>query len=405
MDKEMSKIQASVRQDLIPKYSNQLKEGSCYVVQNFSVLPNAGLVRVTQHRFQILFEADTIISFCDQVAISNSGLSLYAMDQVLKRTVDYDYLIGRLFSFILPLQNLFHPPVLILQYFKVKVDAGKVLLQNVINVSRILINPDMEESIEFLNRFSIASQCFSRLVRNEVGALVSKIDDESFDWTLLRTIANLKYNNEDGQVFVLGEVKHVLDDPEWWISACVCGHPIVGDDHVFYCQLCRTEVEHIIINAATKLFGKTYSDTFLQLEEDIEGMVQDSLQFADGWSVKNQLISDPSLQSEAMKEMIIHILSLKMCTPSSRMEKLSLVLGKITCVIKNQKWWFLSWVCESPVCRVGNVFYCSLCKVECVGAIPRCVTGVPAHLICQLVLKFVMTCLLWIVSVLDLSIF
>ncbi|XLR21535.1 hypothetical protein S83_004598, partial [Arachis hypogaea] len=72
----------------------------------------------------------------------------------------------------------------------------KVSLQNVINVSRVSINRDMQETVDFLNGYHIASHDFSRLCSDENGDLVCVIDDESFDWKLMRTIANLKGNNE-----------------------------------------------------------------------------------------------------------------------------------------------------------------------------------------------------------------
>ncbi|XLU31734.1 hypothetical protein S245_067800, partial [Arachis hypogaea] len=88
------------------------------------------------------------------------------------------------------------PPVVILQYFKIKVNGDKVSLQSVINIFRVLINLDMQEAVNFLNQYGIASHHFSRLRSNEVGDLVCVIDDESFDWKLIRTIDNLKANNE-----------------------------------------------------------------------------------------------------------------------------------------------------------------------------------------------------------------
>ncbi|XP_020969963.1 uncharacterized protein LOC110268301 isoform X1 [Arachis ipaensis] len=63
----------------------------------------------------------------------------------------------------------------------------------------------------------------------------------------LRTIDNLKANNEDGQYFVVEKIKEIVEDPEWWFFSCVCGHPIVGDDNVFYCQLCSREIQHFMI--------------------------------------------------------------------------------------------------------------------------------------------------------------
>ncbi|MED6172973.1 hypothetical protein PIB30_054985 [Stylosanthes scabra] len=273
-------------------------------------------------------------------------LFLYPIDQLLQRTVDHDYLIGEV------------EKETYIEY------DGKILRAIMLEL--------------FADRLSVASQSFSRLTPT---------------------------NNEEGEVFVLGEVKQVLDDPE-------C--------------------------AATKLFGKTCSDTFLQLEENIEkihhpygpslfhdlvgrkvvlevqtrrinnqiyggsfkvvniirdvpffhlvepnqsnmGVIrgstfrlifQDSIHFGRDGGYRNQLISDPSIQAENIKEIITHTLSLKMCSSFSRLDKLCILVGKVTTIIQTQNWWSLSCVCASPVSRVGNVFYCGLCKVEYVGALP-----------------------------------
>ncbi|QHO16125.1 Replication factor-A carboxy-terminal domain protein [Arachis hypogaea] len=219
----------------------------------------------------------------------------------------------------------------------------KVSLQNVINISRVLINPDMQENVNFLNQYGIASNHFSRLHSNEVGDLVCVIDGKSFDWKLIRTINNLKANNEDGQFFVVGKIKEIVEDPEWWFFSCVCGHPIVGDDNVFHCQLCSREVHHFMIsyrikilvedgtssgmfvlldNPATKLLGRTCSDVFLLLEDEID-------------------------------------------------DQICFLTGEIIDVLKHQKWWYYCCLCNAPVSHVGNVFYCYLCRVECVDAIRR----------------------------------
>ncbi|XLR27753.1 hypothetical protein S83_055653, partial [Arachis hypogaea] len=109
----------------------------------------------------------------------------------------------------------------------------KVSLQNVINVFRVSINPDM---------YRIASDHFSRLRNNEIGDLVSVIDDESFDWKLIWTISNLKGNNEVCTI----RIKIVVED------GTSCGKFVLLD------------------SAATKLLGRTCSDVFLLLEDELE---------------------------------------------------------------------------------------------------------------------------------------
>ncbi|XLU30954.1 hypothetical protein S245_067020, partial [Arachis hypogaea] len=102
--------------------------------------------------------------------IPNPGLSVTSMDQILQKCVDYEYLI----DFVGVLCGL-----------KKRMDVecnGKILKVLTLEV--------------FADGYGIASHHFSRLRSNEVGDLVCVIDDESFDWKLIRTIDNLKANNE-----------------------------------------------------------------------------------------------------------------------------------------------------------------------------------------------------------------
>ncbi|RYR73263.1 hypothetical protein Ahy_A02g007613 [Arachis hypogaea] len=288
---------------------------------------------------------------------------------------------------------LLRPPVVILQSFKIKVNRDKVSLQNVINISRVLINPDMQKTVNFLNQYGIASHHFSRLCSNEVGDLVCVIDDESFDWKLIRTIDNLKENNEDGQFFMVGKIKEIVEDPEWW--------------------LCSREVQHFMIrikilvkdgtscgmfvldSAATKLLGRTCSDVFLLLEDEMDKLFsnfkqrgltlrviadvnsdsafspifENFSQYGQLRSYDNQVISGVPIQLHSIKEMLADILCAKIYSSTSR--NICFLIGEIIDVLKHQKWWYYCCLCNAPVSHVGNIFYCYLCRVECVDAIRR----------------------------------
>ncbi|MED6205517.1 hypothetical protein PIB30_018299 [Stylosanthes scabra] len=50
---------------------------------------------------------------------------------------------------VLPMYQ--RPPVILLRYFKCKFDKDQVVLQNVVHVSRISINPDIKETVNCLN--------------------------------------------------------------------------------------------------------------------------------------------------------------------------------------------------------------------------------------------------------------
>ncbi|XP_072078159.1 uncharacterized protein [Arachis hypogaea] len=252
MDKQHHKIQATVEDDLITTFIHQLKEGDVLIISDFKVIPNGGLI--------------------------------------LQKRIDYEYLI----DFVGVLCGL-----------KRKTDVecnGKILKVIILEV--------------FADGYGIASHHFNRLRSNEIGDLVSVIDDESFDWKLIRTIANLKGNNEDGQFFVVGKIKEIVEDPE-----CYKIKILVEDG-----TSCGMFV--LLDSAATKLLGRTCSDVFLLLEDEMD---------------VDQCIKD-------------HICFL---------------IGEIIDVLKHQKWWYYYCLCNAPICHVGNVFYCYLCRVECIDAIRR----------------------------------
>ncbi|RYR58576.1 hypothetical protein Ahy_A05g024416 [Arachis hypogaea] len=462
MDKHHDKVQAIVEDDLITTFIYQLKEGHVFIISDFKVIPNGGLVKVTRHRFLTLFKCSTSVVAAASIVIPNPGLSLTSMDEILQKCTDYEYLID-----INSLKKYQRPPVLILQSFKIKVNGDKVSLQNVINVSRVSINPDMQETMDFLNEYRIASHHFSRLRSIEIGDLVSVIDDESFDWKLIQTIANLKGNNEDGHFFVVEKIKEIVEDPKWWVFSCVCSHPIVGDDNVFHCQLCSREVQHFMIrikivaedetscgmfvlldSAATKLLGRTCSDVFFLLENKMEKIehqycpqffhqligkeivfkvqakrintpgycgtfkiinvisdahffnklqadqcikdvsfdsafsptLEDFPQYGQLRSYENQVISGVPIQLHSIKEMLADILCAKIYSSASRNDQICFLIGEIIDVLKHQKWWYYCCLCNAPVSHLGNVFYCYLCRVECVDAIRRyCIKIIVFH--------------------------
>ncbi|XLS55246.1 hypothetical protein HN51_005001, partial [Arachis hypogaea] len=50
-------------------------------------------------------------------------------------------------------------------------------------------------------------------------------------------------------------------------------------------------------------------------------------------------------------------------------DQICFLIGEIIDVLKHQKWWYHCCLCDAPICHVGKMFYCYLCRVECVDAI------------------------------------
>ncbi|QHO01264.1 Replication factor-A carboxy-terminal domain protein [Arachis hypogaea] len=398
MDKHHDKVQATVEDDLITTFIHQLKEGHVFIISDFKVIPNGGLVRVTRHRFRILFKCSTSVVAAANRVIPNPGLSLTFMDEILQKRTDYEYLIdfvgvlcglkrktdvecnGKILKVIVlevfadgkkipcnlvgdcsalmdinSLKKYQRPPVLILQSFKIKVNGNKVSLQNVINVSQISINPDMQETVNFLNEYHIASHHFSRLSSNEIGDLVCVIDDESFDWKLIQTIVNLKGNNEvytisykikilveDGTscgMFVLldSAATKLLGEPKFEHPYCPqFFHQPIGKEIVFKVQAKR-------INSPG--YCGRYSDSAFS------PILEDFSQCGQLRSYDNQVISGVPIQLHSIKEMLADILYAKIYSSASRNDHICFLIDEIIDVLKHQKWWY----------------YC--CLVECVDAI------------------------------------
>ncbi|RYR48037.1 hypothetical protein Ahy_A07g034033 [Arachis hypogaea] len=96
---EHHKIQATIEDDFISTFIDRLKEGEVFIISDFKVIPNLGLVRVTRHRFRILFKCSTSVLAAASIVIPNPGLSVTSMDQILQKCIDYEYLIGK-FQFL-----------------------------------------------------------------------------------------------------------------------------------------------------------------------------------------------------------------------------------------------------------------------------------------------------------------
>ncbi|XLV02334.1 hypothetical protein S245_016671, partial [Arachis hypogaea] len=203
-------------------------------------------------------------------------------------------------------------PVLILESFKIQVNGDKVSLQNVINVSRVSINRDMQETVDFLNGYHIASHDFSRLCSDENGDLVCVIDDESFDWKLMRTIANLKGNNE--------KIEHPYCPKIF--------HQLIGKEIVFKVQAkrinspgyCGTfKIINVISDA--RFFRKVQSDHCIKdvtSDSGFSPILEDFSQCGQLRSYHNQVVSGVPIELHSVKEMLADILCAKIYSSASR---------------------------------------------------------------------------------------
>ncbi|XP_025604730.1 uncharacterized protein [Arachis hypogaea] len=340
MDDKLTKIEGTITESLIPYFNEVLEKRNVYVIAHFTVVPNSGLTRLTQHRFRIIFHSKTIVVPTMSIGMPNAAFKFTSIDEVVEKRCNEDFLIDfvgfivgvrqetdigshgeRMKVIILEvvsdgkkkiqcnvigrscevfdlsiLKKYQRPPVVVLEAFKIKVLGDYVCLQNVINISTVLINPDMYESVEFLSRFNVACYEFSRFIPIVSGYLVAGVGDGFVDWRAVRSIEQLKKHSQDGIFYVVGTVTEVVDDPNWWYHSCVCGNAVVANDNSYHCDICDSCVEHVVLkyritvivddgtssaafalvdNAATKLFGKTCAEAFLHIEKELHSDCND----------------------------------------------------------------------------------------------------------------------------------
>ncbi|RYR62273.1 hypothetical protein Ahy_A04g019727 [Arachis hypogaea] len=485
----LHKIQATIRDQLIPNFVVSLTKGEVYLMTHFTVVPNTGLNRVAKHQFRLLFQYKTSVVSVVSVRIPHSGLGFTSIDEIDQRTKDDDLLIdfvgiitgvrkerdvasyGKMIKAVVlevqcnvfgnacdlleydKLQKYPRSPLIVLESFKITAIEGGIILQNVMNVSRLFINPDIPKSIEFLRRFSVASYEFSRLVTNELGYLISKVDSDYFNPKEISNIQDLCADNGESHYFLIGTIKEVMDEPYWWYYSCVCGHAVVEHEDLYLCDACGSCIEHVMVkygirvkiyhggcvvlfvlldNAATKLFRKpvrwsysphmfddvvgeekifkveinfavdrddsgcfkivnvfssdlkpTATDDYInaRLHGPIFPLIYDAyLQYATGKDYKTQVVCDNSIQSETIEDIITDLISPNRFYSDAENCGFVFILGTISSVLKNHKWWFSTCLCGSLVSANKQILSCDLCQLQCIDAVPRfCLKIVVSH--------------------------
>ncbi|XP_016178391.1 replication protein A 70 kDa DNA-binding subunit B-like [Arachis ipaensis] len=221
MDKSLNKIQCTLK-NVINQFREILKEGELYSISRFTVVPNIGAAKVIKHRYKLLFRFDTEVIPISDVEFPEGSYSLETVESVVQMGQDSVYLIdvmgflisvrdysdvelddGKKFKLVL-IQlysngsyltcNLFgdfltkmrlalmnavsQPPIILLQSVKVKIYEGKVVVQNVIDCTKIMINPDIPEAICFITRLDPSESYFIDSITLGNGFIVADVNDD-----------------------------------------------------------------------------------------------------------------------------------------------------------------------------------------------------------------------------------
>ncbi|XP_045810506.1 replication protein A 70 kDa DNA-binding subunit C-like [Trifolium pratense] len=288
-DEKGGKIHAFVRKQLIGLFDSKLEEGGVYEISGFFVLSENGVYRTTLHPYKIGFQSRTKVRSCESSGISQFGLSFTNIGEISSHSRDYDFLVDvigvmtgihaereyirdgkitkmvtieltdhtgkcdcALFGEYVDELNKkigkFSPglPIVVVQYMKVKIFREKASIQNVMNATRLMINPDIPEVESFKNSIDVHGiDCDADV------PLIGEPPKPPFEEEFLRmhpkkTIAELGDVVDDGVFVVCGEVVGVVDGHNWWYPACKCHRAVVVDSGTYFCSSCDRHVFHVI---------------------------------------------------------------------------------------------------------------------------------------------------------------
>ncbi|KAL5064205.1 hypothetical protein RYX36_025942, partial [Vicia faba] len=158
--------------------------------------------------------------------------------------------------------------VVIAQYLKVKFYNGKVQLQNAMNSTKLLFNPELPEADNLKVRDNIGSPTQPSSYMNDASKM--SLEVEFMNSGQQKTIEELKDFQDNIFYIVLGTIKHVIGGNYWWYAACVCNKGVVTDSKRIFFTKCEKHVWTIVPRYRIKIrvIDETDSSIFVVFDRD-----------------------------------------------------------------------------------------------------------------------------------------
>ncbi|KAK2410313.1 replication protein A 70 kDa DNA-binding subunit B [Trifolium repens] len=298
VDERGGKIHASIRKQLLYMFESKIEEGEVYQMSYFSVV---------QH-----------VKTSD---ICHYGLTLTSLAEVCRHSHDYEFLVdvmglvtgispereyvrdGKLTKMVVVQLNdasgkldcaLFGDyvyelnkkmgkageglPVLVIQFAKDKIFRDQASIQNVINTTRIFVNPDLPEALHFKESIAIHGIELDSKVPILSGGGKPPMEEEFLRMHSKKSIAELKDLQEDGLFTVYGVVSGIVPDQEWWYPACKCHRSVVPDSGAYFCNGCGKHVFQIVPRFRVKIEVSDGGSTcvFVLFDSDMSYIIEKS---------------------------------------------------------------------------------------------------------------------------------
>ncbi|WJX38287.1 hypothetical protein P8452_25966 [Trifolium repens] len=289
VDDKGGKIHATIKKQLIYMFERKIEEGNTYDISSFAVYPQSGSYRSTLHPYKIVFKLKTKVNLSEHSSITTYGLTVTNISDVCAHTHDYEFLVdvigymtglsaereyfrdGKITKMVVAeltdhsgkcevalfgnyAEDLVKKvgklsgglPIVVVQFAKVKIFRDKASLQNVMNTTRIFVNPDIAEVESFKNSVAVQG-----LELDSDVPLLGQPAKPSFEEEFLRmhpksNVFQLENLEEGGVSTVCAEIVRVLDGSDWWYPACKCHRSVVADSGSYFCSSCDRHVFHVV---------------------------------------------------------------------------------------------------------------------------------------------------------------
>ncbi|XP_045803023.1 uncharacterized protein LOC123896709 [Trifolium pratense] len=257
IDRNGHKIQATIPNLLLCLFDNLIDEGNVYVMSNLSVTYNLHEILGSYNRYMLVFNVNTNVNLSSSSSIAHYGMSLIGSDNVLQLSERFKYLVEMskslldcrnsydcelcgdyvdLFRVLMENQPL-GLPIVVLQFAKITMQQGSIVVQSVDRVTRLYVNPVFPESIQFKTGLILALNQTRRLLGNcPMDKSVGFRFDVSYQF---KTISELLDDPQTGIFIVNARIVDMVELNPWWYPVCRCDIIVESYLGAYFCENCH----------------------------------------------------------------------------------------------------------------------------------------------------------------------
>ncbi|KAL8267139.1 hypothetical protein R6Q59_004483 [Mikania micrantha] len=197
VDEMGTKVQATVQNKWVPKFSNMLKEFECIFIQKPTLAQNRSKLKYAHYPSKVSFTYNTKLSKCTNFGGPKYGFDFATFEsiqsQILPENITIDVI-----GYVVKCYNL----------------------EKCTNVQTGLESQRMNIQIEDLDYLAKMSTETSSSYRSIGSSIVTSIEDEFLEKIEFSTIADISGIVEVKSLIVVGTVKGVCKDISWYYNAC-----------------------------------------------------------------------------------------------------------------------------------------------------------------------------------------